>query len=234
MIGSKTRWYSFPLWFSLVSRTEHIIGTSVKAAVVETTMMMLTIQPSCLNITPAIPEIIVNGTNTQSIVSVEAITEIPTSEVPCTAASLGFSPRSRWVVTFSRTTMASSTTMPMAMDRADMEMIFNELPVAKRYISEASRAIGILRTTMRVPLQRPRKTYTTSITTRKVIIMVSFKESMVLMILSDVSMTVTKEKSAGRVFSMFFMAFFTSRMTWTVLYPDCFWMMIWAPRVPFV
>ena len=130
--------------------------------------------------------------------------------------------------------MASSTTIPMAMDRADIEMIFNELPVANRYNSEASKAIGILNTTMRVPLQRPRKTYTTSITTRKVIIMVSFKESMVLMMWSEESMTVTKEISDGRVFSMFFIAFFTSRITWTVLYPDCFWIMIWAPRVPFV
>ena len=120
------------------------------------------------------------------------------------------------------------------MDRADIDMIFNELPVANKYISEASKAIGILNTTMRVPLQRPRKTYTTSITTRKVIRMVSFRELMVLMIWSDESMTVTKEKSDGRVFSMFFIAFFTSRITCTVLYPDCFWMIIWAPRTPFV
>ena len=61
---------------------EHIIGTRVRAAVVETIIMMLTIQPNCLNIVPAIPVIIVRGRNTQSIVRVEAITEIATSGVP--------------------------------------------------------------------------------------------------------------------------------------------------------
>ena len=81
---------------------------------------------------PAIPLIIVKGMNTQSIVRVEAITEIPTSAVPWTAASLGFSPLSRWVVTFSRTTMASSTTIPIAIERADMEMMLRVFPVAKR------------------------------------------------------------------------------------------------------
>ena len=48
------------------------------------------------------------------------------------AASLGFEPRSIWVVMFSSTTMASSTTIPMAMDRDESEMMFSVEPVAKR------------------------------------------------------------------------------------------------------
>ena len=58
------------------------MGTRVRAAVVDTIMMMETIQPSCLNMTPAIPVIMVRGRNTHSMVSVDAITEIPTSAVP--------------------------------------------------------------------------------------------------------------------------------------------------------
>ena len=115
-----------------LSHLEQSIGTKVSAAVVDTIIMMLTIHPSWLNMIPAIPWTIVRGRNTQSIVRVEAMTEIPTSEVPCTAASIGFSPFWMWVVTFSSTTMASSTTMPIAIARADIDMIFSVLPVAKR------------------------------------------------------------------------------------------------------
>ena len=210
-------WKSFPVLCLLSISCEHSMGTSVRAAVVDTIMMMDTIQPSCRNIMPAMPEIIVSGRNTQSIVRVEAMTEMPTSEVPCTAASLGFSPFSRCEVTFSSTTMASSTTMPMAMDRALMEMILSVLPVANRYSSEASRAIGMLSTTMRVPLRRPRKRNTTSITTRKVIRMVFFRELMVRRMLSELSTTVVMRMSAGRSCSSDLNSFFTFRMTSTVL-----------------
>jgi hypothetical protein len=66
------------------------------------------------------------------MVSVEAITEIATSFVANTAALLGRLPLSIWVVTFSRTTMASSTTIPMAIDNEDNDMMLSELPVANR------------------------------------------------------------------------------------------------------
>ena len=79
---SKIALWSLPFLGLLLSILEQSIGTRVSAAVVEMIMMMLTIQPSCLNMIPAIPETMVRGRNTQSIVNVEAITEIPTSEVP--------------------------------------------------------------------------------------------------------------------------------------------------------
>ena len=74
----------------------------------------------------------VSGKNTAISVSVEAITEMATSLVPWTAACFGWAPRSIWVVTFSSTTMASSTTIPIEIERADSEMMFRELPVAYR------------------------------------------------------------------------------------------------------
>ena len=95
-------------------------------------MMAHIIQPNCLNITPDIPLTIVSGKNTAIMVSVEAITEIATSFVPCTAACFGSEPRSIWVVTFSSTTIASSTTIPMAIERDESEIILIVFPVTAR------------------------------------------------------------------------------------------------------
>ena len=58
---------------------------------------------------------------------------------------------------FSNTTIASSTTIPIASERADIEMIFKVLPVAKRYIRDASKEIGIERMMINVALHLPRK-----------------------------------------------------------------------------
>ena len=61
---------------------------------VEIIIMIQTIQPNCLNSTPVIPVTRVSGKNTAISVRVEAITDIATSLVPCTAACLGSAPRS--------------------------------------------------------------------------------------------------------------------------------------------
>ena len=94
-MGPKMALCSFPVLGPALSIWEHIIGTRVRAAVVDTIIMRETIHPSCLNRIPAIPLTIVMGMNTHSIVRVEAITEMATSDVASTAASLGFSPLSR-------------------------------------------------------------------------------------------------------------------------------------------
>src|SRR5574344_701361 len=95
-------------------------------------IMIHIIQPNCLKSTPDIPLTIVNGKNTAIMVHVEAITEMGTSFVAWIAACLGFDPRSICVVTFSSTTMASSTTLPIAMERHDREIMLKEPPVAYR------------------------------------------------------------------------------------------------------
>ena len=81
---------------------------------------------------PACPSKKVKGRKTANNTKVVAMTDNDTSLVANTAAALGFVPRSMCVVTFSNTTMASSTTMPMAILKDDNEMIFNELPVSRR------------------------------------------------------------------------------------------------------
>ena len=118
--------------------------------------------------------------------------------------------------------MASSTTIPIAMESADMDTMFKVLPVAHRYINDARREIGIARTMMKVALHLPRKRYTTSITMRNVTRIVSFKELSVLRMLSELSTTVLIWMSEGRFFSMFFIAFLIPLITFTVLASACF------------
>ncbi len=59
-----------------------IIGVSVRDIINERDIMIVTIHPNCLNITPAKPPTMVIGKNTAIIVRVEAITESDTSSVP--------------------------------------------------------------------------------------------------------------------------------------------------------
>ena len=99
---------------------------------VEMIIMIVTIQPSWRKSTPDMPVTRVRGKNTAISVSVEAITDTATSLVPCTAACFGSAPRSMCVVTFSSTTMASSTTIPMDIDNADSETMLSESPVIAR------------------------------------------------------------------------------------------------------
>ena len=70
--------------------------------------------------------------NTATVTNVVTITDNQTSFVPYLAASRGRLPRSICFVMFSNTTMASSTTIPIAMDRDDSDMILSDSPVANR------------------------------------------------------------------------------------------------------
>ena len=118
------------------------------------------------------------------------------------------------------------------MESADIEMMFSVLPVARRYTMDASRAIGMESTMMKVALQRPRNANTTSITTRKVIRMVSLRELMVFRMFLELSTTTVIFTSEGRVFSILFISFLIFLITSTVLAPDCFCITIPAPWTP--
>ena len=104
------------------------------------------------------------------------------------------------VVTFSSTTMASSTTMPIEMDRADSETMLSELPVTARYMNEAMSDMGMVMVMMSVALHRPRKKNTTMMTNSRAYITVSTSEAMVLRMLSDVSTIMPSFTSDGRRF----------------------------------
>ena len=104
----------------------------VNAAAIETVKVIVTIQPIGLNNTPAIPSIIVRGRNTAKVVKVEAIIDTPTSFVAKIAACFTRAPLSMWVVIFSNTTIALSTTIPIEIESDDIVIMLSVLPVAKR------------------------------------------------------------------------------------------------------
>src|SRR5574344_435300 len=114
------------------SMREQSMGVSDIAANIETAITMVIIQPNCLNIIPETPSKKVSGKNTANSTNVVAIMDSETSLVAKMAADLGLVPRSIWVVIFSKTTIASSTTIPMAILSDDNEIIFKLLPVIAR------------------------------------------------------------------------------------------------------
>ena len=59
-----------------------------------------------------------SGRNTATVVIVDAVTATATSRTPDLMASSLFSPRPRWRLMFSMTTIESSTTRPIAIVRA--------------------------------------------------------------------------------------------------------------------
>ena len=156
------------------------------------------------------------------MVSVEAITEIATSFVPCTAACFGSEPRSICVVTFSSTTIASSTTIPMAIDRDESEIILIVFPVIARYMKEAINESGIVIQIINVARQRPKKRNTTITTNNRAYITVSAKLSIVFRMLSEVSTITPSFTSLGRFFCKRGRASSTLREISTELAPDCF------------
>ena len=137
-----------------------------------------------------------------------------------------------WVVTFSSTTMASSTTMPMDIDKADSDTMFRVLPVAYRYMNDAMSEMGIVMVMMSVARQRPRKKNTTITTKSKAYITVSTSDAMVLRILSEVSTITPSFTSEGRRFWSVGSISSTLSEISTELAPLCFCITIIAPCSP--
>ena len=69
--------------------------------------------------------------------------------------------------TFSTTTMASSTTMPMASTTASSEMVLAEKPITSRKAKVPTRATGTAIRGIRVARQLPRNRKTTRMTSTK-------------------------------------------------------------------
>src|SRR3990172_11410413 len=106
-----------------------------------------------------------NGKNTATMVKVDAATASPTSAEPKIAASLGRAPLSTWREIFSRITIASSTTIPTAIERDDNEMMLIVLPEKYKYINAPIKETGNVSTIINVARHCLRKSKTT-ITTK--------------------------------------------------------------------
>ncbi len=117
------------------------------------------IKASWLKRIPAIPLTKRRGTKTTTTLRADAATANPTSEAPVTAAVFGSSPPSICRTTFSSTTMASSTTIPIAMARLMREITLKVYPMKWSPIKEAIMDKGIDIVTIRLDrnLRRKRK-----------------------------------------------------------------------------
>ena len=110
------------LW---VSSTEHRAGDNVSALIAEISIETETATANWRNSSPVMPGMNASGTNTESSTRVIAMMGAVISPIAFLVASLTERPGSSSSTrsTFSITTMASSTTMPMASTRARSETV---------------------------------------------------------------------------------------------------------------
>jgi len=114
---------------------------------------------NCLYSCPLMPGMKATGTKTARSTRVVATIGPVTCPMALTVAGLGLS--LRWSIiryTFSTTTMASSTTRPMAMIRANREMVLALYPRASRTANVPISETGIVTVGTRVARQSCRKT----------------------------------------------------------------------------
>ena len=104
------------------------------------------------------------GTKTAESTSAMAITGPETSRIACSVASFGDLPCSMWCITASTTTMASSTTMPMASTRPNSVRLFRLKPMAAMTAKVPMMATGTATSGMRAERQFCRNSSTTTAT----------------------------------------------------------------------
>ncbi len=109
----------------------HIAGVSVSARKPDTTTEITMVTANCLYSWPVVPGRNAAGMNTEAITSTTAISEPEISCIDLIVASFG----ARWCScmlrsTFSTTTIASSTTMPIASTRPNSVIRLIEKPSA--------------------------------------------------------------------------------------------------------
>ena len=116
---------------SPVPNFEASIGQTVSATAAEMLTENASTKPNSENRLPTSPGMNETGMNTAASVAVVASTAKTISLVPRTAAARGPAPMARWRAMFSTTTMASSTTRPVATTSASSVMTLIEKPTAQ-------------------------------------------------------------------------------------------------------
>ena len=161
-----------------LSMTPHIAGVSVSATNPDTATEMTMVIANCLYSCPVVPGRKAAGMNTEAMTSTTATREPPISPIALIVASLG----ERWNFamlrsTFSTTTIASSTTMPIASTRPKSVSRLIEKPRASIPANVLTRATTIATTQMTVVRKLWRKTKTTTTTRMIASISVVFTSS---------------------------------------------------------
>ncbi len=140
------------------------MGVSVSATKPETSTAPARVSANSTKIRPVRPGVKASGANTATRVSVMATTAKPISLAPLSAAWKGSSPSSMWRKMFSSTTMASSTTRPMASTRASRVKVFTVKPAAAMMAKAPIRLTGIVTSGMMEARRVRRNTNTTRAT----------------------------------------------------------------------
>ena len=133
------------------------MGSSVKLMKRLTSTDATTVTPKGLNHSPDTPGMKATGMNTATMEKVVAATARPISAVPLSAAVRRSSPRSMWRTMFSRTTMASSMSTPMASDRPSRLMKLSVKPHSHTAMKAAMTEVGRLSAVISVLRQELRK-----------------------------------------------------------------------------
>jgi hypothetical protein len=134
------------------------MGSSVKLISSETMTDATTVSAKGLNHWPGPWPMKATGTNTATMAKVVAATARPISAVPSRAAVTRSLPRSMWRTMFSRTTMASSISTPIARLRPKRLMKFRLKPSSHTAMKAASTEVGSDSAVIRVLRQLFRNT----------------------------------------------------------------------------
>ena len=125
---------------------------------------MAMVTANCWYSRPVIPGMKAVGMNTADRMMAMAMTGPDTSSIALSAASLGAIPCSMWCSTASTTTMASSTTRPMARTSPNSERVLMEKPKSGKRAKVPTSDTGTARSGMRVARHPCRKMNTTMMT----------------------------------------------------------------------
>ena len=112
------------------------------------------------------PPMNATGTKTAERTRAIATTGPETSSIALRVAAFGSIPCSMWCMTASTTTIASSTTMPIARTSPRSESVFTEKPRIGKTANVAMSDTGTVRSGMSVARQFCRKMKTTRMTSR--------------------------------------------------------------------
>ena len=107
-----------------------------------TSTEVTTVRPKGRNHSPETPGMKATGTKTATMEKVVAATARPISAVPWRAAVRRSAPRSMCRTMFSRTTIASSISTPMASARPSRLMKFSVKPHSHTAMNEATTEVG--------------------------------------------------------------------------------------------
>jgi hypothetical protein len=118
----------------------------------------LTARPNCRSRRPVVPGRKATGTKTAPSTSVAATIALVTSPIERRTAAARGSPSPSSRATFSTTTMASSTTRPMASTSAKSVIVLIDRPIAFRTAKVPTSETGIVTAGMSVVRQSCRKT----------------------------------------------------------------------------